>query len=124
MSQSVIGFGPLERARNLLLEVLRDLDAACEAERKNVVAPALDLSPSSLSNILAGRQRCSAEYLLALMEFDQGDYALKRMAARRGYQLKRIISSEEKLERIEEVMRRRLGPVAGEILSEALGEER
>ena len=123
MSQIPMGFGPLERARAFLAELMRDLDAACEAQRKKTVAAELDLAPSTLSNILAGRKSCSAELLLALLDLDDGDHALKRMAARRGYALRRLATPEEQLERLREVMRRRVGNVADEIEREALGED-
>ena len=117
-------FGLMAQAEALLAKVCGDLERAVEQHQKNVVAPELDVSPTHLRNLLAGVKKMSALQLIALMVgFDDGDYSLKRLAASKGYGLKRLQSPEEQLERLREVMRRRVGNVADEIEREALGED-
>lgn len=111
----------MDKARNLLLEMLRHLDAAAETRQKQQVAAELDLAPSSLSNILKGRQRCQAEQLVGMLLMDDTDAALSAFAAARGYELRRVETPEEQLRRLRDVMRRELGPLADRLEKEAFG---
>lgn len=122
MNQKRFDFGTVERAENLLTDLLRLFEANCEEHQKQLVAAELGIHPSTLTNMLKGKQGISAQKFLALMLADGHDRALAAIAAVRGYELKPVMTAEEQLRRYKEELRKLAGPLADEVERRALGD--
>jgi hypothetical protein len=112
-----------ERAWDGVLEAIRA--AVGEMGGVKELAYQVDASPSLVSDALAerDRKRVAAEWLVTLLLRAPEPCAaalLQRLAELRGYEVKRRrpMTAEEKLERLTEKLRARLGPLGAALAAE------
>ena len=126
MSQTALDFGANESARHVtaaVLDVVREVVAAVTLKQ---VAYDLDVSPSTLSDSLNNREHrpFRLEWLAVILSRasdTQRAALLGALAHPHGYEVTRrkVLTPEERLARLEEALRTKLGPVGEQLIKEA-----
>lgn len=125
MTQISLEFGPDARARECWTAVLLALRAAIDSIGHKDLAYRLDVAPSLLSEALAERERkhFQARWLptILLLAPDPHRRAiLDALAIHAGYEIqpRRVLTTAERLTRLEDALRSKLGKVGEDLLRE------
>lgn len=123
MTQIDLEFGPDARARECWADVLTAIRAAIDSIGHKELAYRLDVAPSLLSEALNERERkhVQARWLptiLLLAPDPHRKAILDALAGAAGYEVaaKKVLSPEERLTRLEDALRTRLGKVGEDLL--------
>ena len=125
MSQTAIDFGANEAARNVtarVLDVVREVVAAVSLKQ---IAYDLDVSPSTLSDALNGREHrpFRLEWLPSILlraSDPQRAALIAELAAPVGFDVvrRKVLTAEERLARLEDALRTQLGAAGERLLRE------